>query len=603
MALSLRSLAAASALCLFALACASAPKAAPASPAAAATASATPPPVAAPPSAEAAFREVSARFIAEYLRLNPTKSTTIGGHSHDSEWPDLSAAGEAGTRAFIAKAQAELAAIPAASLDPQNRIDASMLENELASWSFSLDELKEAENNPLVYTGVLGNGLDPLVTRSFAPHAERMRSLVGRLRGVPSIVEAAKARLAHPPKVHTETAIEQNRGLMHLCANGFPEDVAKEPALKADLEAAAKTCAAALADFQTFLEKALLPRSTGDFRLGRARFEKKLRFGLEDDVDIDALAKSARELIARTHEEMYATAVELWPQVLPKEKLPAAATAEKKRALIKKVLDALGADHPDNTTIVPEARRLVDEAAAFVKSHDLVGLPAEECQVIEQPEYRRGVAVAYCDSSGPLEKKQETFYAISPTPVDWPAARVASFYREYNRSMLADVTVHEAMPGHFLQAMHANKFKSDVRAIFSSGPFVEGWAVYGEWLMAKYGFGGAKVRLERQKMILRVCANAILDHGMHAGTMSEKEALTLMMNDAFQEEGEAVGKWRRARLSSAQLTTYYYGFSELMKLREEAEKVPGFSERAYHDKLLSYGSPAVRQVRALMLGR
>ena len=206
MALSLRSLAAAPALCLFALACASAPKAAPASPAAAATASATPSPAAAAsPSAEAAFREVSARFIAGYLRLNPTKSTTIGDHSHDSEWPDLSAAGEAGTRAFIAKARAELAAIPAASLDQQNRIDAAMLENELASWSFSLDELKEAENNPLVYTGVIGDGLDPLVTRSFAPHAERMRSLVGRLRGVPRIVEAAKARLAHPPRVHNLT--------------------------------------------------------------------------------------------------------------------------------------------------------------------------------------------------------------------------------------------------------------------------------------------------------------------------------------------------------------------------------------------------------------
>lgn len=605
MALSLRSLVAASALCL--CACASAPKTAPASPAsatspAAAAASATPPAAAAsatPPGADAAFREVSARFIAEYLRLNPTHSTTIGDHTHDSEWPDLSAAGEAATRAFIAKAQAELSAIPAASLDPQNRIDAAILKNELASGSFSLDELKEAENNPLLYTGVIGNGLDPLVTRSFAPHAERMRSLIGRLRGVPRVVAAAKARLAHPPKVHTETAIEQNRGLMHLCANGFPDDVAKEPALRGDLEAAAKTCAAALADFQTFLEKDLLPRSSGDFRLGRARFEKKLRLGLEDDVDIDALANSARELIARTHDEMYATAVELWPQVLPKEKLPAAVSAEHKRAVIKKMLDALGADHPDNATIVPEAKHLVDEATAFVKSHDLVGLPAEECQVIEQPEYRRGVAVAYCDSSGPLEKKQETFYAISPTPANWPAARVASFYREYNRSMLADVTVHEAMPGHFLQAMHANKFKSDVRAIFSSGPFVEGWAVYGEWLMAKYGFGGAKVRLERQKMILRVCANAILDHGMHAGTMTEKEAMALMMNDAFQEEGEAVGKWRRARLSSAQLTTYYYGFSEMMKLREEAEKAPGFSERAYHDKLLSYGSPAFRYLRGL----
>jgi len=216
------------------------------------------------------------------------------------------------------------------------------------------------------------------------------------------------------------------------------------------------------------------------------------------------------------------------------------------------------------------------------------------------PEYRRGISVAYCDASGPLEKKQETFYAISPTPKAWSKKRALSFYREYNRSMLADLTVHEAMPGHFLQLMHNNAFRSPLRAVFSSGPFVEGWAVYSEWLMAKYGFGGPKTRLMRQKMVLRLAANAILDHGIHAGALDEKAALDLMMKEAFQEEGEAVGKWRRARLSSAQLTTYYYGFTEMMKLRAAAEKAPGFEERAYHDKLLSYGSPSMRALRSLM---
>ncbi len=177
-------------------------------------------------------------------------------------------------------------------------------------------------------------------------------------------------------------------------------------------------------------------------------------------------------------------------------------------------------------------------------------LPNEPCKVIEMPEYRRGVSVAYCDASGPLEKKQETFYAIAPTPKDWPRKRAESFYREYNRSMLAELTVHEAMPGHYLQLMHNNEFPSKLRAVFSSGAFVEGWAVYAEWLMAKYGFGGPRVRMQRQKMTLRLAANAILDHGIHAGTMEEKEALDLMMNDAFQEEGEAVGKWS-ARASPA----------------------------------------------------
>ena len=165
--------------------------------------------------------------------------------------------------------------------------------------------------------------------------------------------------------------------------------------------------------------------------------------------------------------------------------------------------------------------------------------------------------------------------------------------------MLADLVVHEAMPGHYLQLMHNNKFSSKLRAVFSSGPFVEGWAVYSEWLMAEKGFGGPRVKLERQKRALRLAANAILDHDIHAGQMDEKAALALMEGDAFQEEGEAVGKWTRARLTSAQLTTYFYGFTELMKLRKSAEVKPGFSERAYHDRLLSWGSPAMRFVREL----
>ena len=181
-----------------------------------------------------------------------------------------------------------------------------------------------------------------------------------------------------------------------------------------------------------------------------------------------------------------------------------------------------------------EARALLAEATRFVRDHDLVGVPTEECKVVEMPEYRRGVSIAYCDSTGPLEKKQESVFTISPTPTDWPAARAESFYREYNRGMLHDLTVHEAMPGHFLQAMHANATKDDLRAVFSSGAFVEGWAVYSEWLMAKNGFGGPNVRLQRQKMALRVAANTVLDNGVHAGTMEEKEALAFMRDDAFQ---------------------------------------------------------------------
>ncbi len=551
-------------------------------------------------SADARFAAFAAKFLDAYLAMNPTRATEAGEHRHDARWPDVSAEGEAAERRFVEAQKKELAALPEADLGPQARVDRGVIENRLDYWLFSIDELKEAENNPLMYTGLVGDGLDPLVTRDFAPLEARMKDLEARLDGVPKIVEAAKKRLGKPPKIFTETAIQQNQGLVSLCEHDLGETFAKVPAQKAALEAAARRAAAALRDFQAFLEKDLLPRSDESFRLGRERFEKKLRFELDDPVDVDAVAKGARELLLRTQDEMADTAKELWPDVMKPEPLPPMVSAEERRAAVRKVLDKLALDHPENTTILPEATALLEQATRFVKEHDLVSVPDQPCRVIEMPEYRRGVTIAYCDASGPLEKKQETFYAISPTPKDWPKKRADSFYREYNRSMLADLTVHEAMPGHFLQLMHNNTFPSKVRAVFSSGAFVEGWAVYGEWLMSKYGFGGPKVRIERQKMVLRLAANAVIDHGVHAGAMEEKEALELMMKDAYQEEGEAVAKWKRARLSSAQLTTYYYGFTEMMKLRAAHEKDPGFTERSYHDKLIGSGSPPMRAARTLM---
>jgi uncharacterized protein (DUF885 family) len=552
------------------------------------------------PSANAAFAAVIARFLDGYLKRSPTVATNAGNHAFDGAWPDPSDAGDAEFIAFVRATRTDLARIPREALGEQEQIDAMILESQLDHATFSLQELRPADKNPLFYTTLIGDGLDALLARDFAPHAERMRSVRARLGGIPAIVAVAKKRLAHPPRLHTETAIGQNKGLIEVCEKGLAEDAAKEPDQKADLDAAAKAAGAALREFQTFLEKDLLARSDGDFRVGRETLTKTMRFELDDDIAIDELAKTARELLVRTQDEMVDTAMELAPTVLKTKPAARPTTGADKKKLVRAVLDALAADHPTNKTILADAKRELDKATAFVREHDLVRVPEEACQVIEMPEYRRGVTIAYCDSSGPLEQKPWSVYAISPTPRDWSPKRAQSFYREYNGSMLIDLTVHEAMPGHYLQAMHANKAKNDLRALFASGPFVEGWAVYGEWLMAKYGFGGARVRMQRQKMTLRLAANAVLDHDIHAGTMTEKEALALMTDEAFQEEGEAVGKWNRARLTSGQLTTYFYGFAELLKLRMQLEKAPGFTERAYHDKLLGFGSPSLRHVRTLM---
>jgi uncharacterized protein (DUF885 family) len=576
-------------LWLFALACAP-------------TSMPPPPPSApaSPPEGKAAvsvaWQTLAKESLEEYLERSPVGATSEGEHRYDGRWPDVSAQGEARFRRFLAATQQRLAELPREELGLQERIDAQILENVLRYRLFSLDELRPSEEDPRFYTDLIGDGLDPLVHRSFGTPASRLASLLERLDGIPALVAEAKQRLRRPSRVNTETAIRQNLGLIRLVEQELASHfvAAGEP-----LAARSQRAAAALRDLQAFFEKELLPRSDSSFRLGRERFSKKLSLVLQDDVDLDALAASARELLERTQGEMVATARQIWEQ----EKLgalPALETPSQRKSFVKRVLDHVADDHSTNQSIVGDARQWLAKATAFVREHDLVRVPDDPLQVIEMPEYRRGVAIAYCDASGPLEPTPETFFAISPTPADWSKERTASFYREYNQAMLADLTVHEAMPGHYLQLMHNNAFGSKLRAVFSSGAFVEGWAVYSEWLLAEKGFGGPRVKLQRQKMVLRLASNALLDHGVHAGQMDEAEAMALMTGEAFQEEGEAVGKWRRARMTSAQLTTYFYGFTQLLALRRAAEAEPAFNERRYHDRLLSWGSPAPSLVRELL---
>jgi uncharacterized protein (DUF885 family) len=546
-------------------------------------------------SPQQAFDALSNDYLDRFLVLSPTEATLLGDHRYDGRWPDLSKDGDAQQERFEQEILGRLEAIPRDGLSPAARVDAEMLQTQLRYGIFSRKELQSPELRPLYYTGIIGAGIDPLVNREFGTREARAQSLASRLDGIPAILSVARARLTRPSKIQTETALHQISGLLSLTEKDLPEqfkDISAVPA-------AAGRAAASLRQFQAFLKDELLPRSDGSFRIGSDRFTAKLRFVLDDQVDPDALARSARTLLDRTREEMVETAKQVWAEDRLGA-LPPLGTAEERRAFVRRVLDHLAKQTPTSQSILADSRVWLEKATAFVRAKDLVRVPDEPLKVVEMPEYRRGVGVAYCDSSGPLEPKPETFFAISPPPADWPPARVQSFFREYNESMLADLTVHEAMPGHYLQIMHSNGYPSKLRAVLGSGPFIEGWAVYTEWLMASKGFGGAKVKLQQQKMILRTTANALLDHGIHAGDMDERQAMDLMTRDAFQEEGEAAGKWNRARLTSAQLTTYFYGYSEMMKIREGAQGAPGFSERAYHDRLLSHGSPGMRYIRAIM---
>jgi len=543
------------------------------------------------------FDRLADAFLERYLQEHPVSATQLGDHRRDGQWPDVSEEARTARAAWLRGVRDDLSAIDASALGPEQQIDAAILAHRIDASLFTMEELRPWETNPLSATGTVGSGLDYLVTRDFAPLPQRMESLRQRLETLPAFLQRCQAALGTPSRIHTETAIDQNRGLIGFVEGPMRAQFTQAPDQAEALVTAADQAVEALERYQTFLEQELLPRSTADYRLGPDLYARKLRYTLDTDMGPDDVVARAKDLLETTTAEMAEVARQLHPELFGDEPLPGGDDA-----LIRKVLDRIADDRPNDATLSQEAQQTLRDATRFVATHDLVTLPNEAVDVIEMPEFRRGVAIAYCDAPGPFEEQRQTFYAIAPPPRSWSQERRDSFYREYNRAMLMELTVHEAMPGHYLQLAHASRFTSPVRSVFGSGTFVEGWALYSEWMMIQRGFGGPGVRLQRLKMVLRLCINSILDHGVHAGSMTREEALALMTGRGFQEEGEAEGKWRRACLTSTQLSTYLVGMLEVMQLRQDAEAAAGggFDVKAFNDELLAHGSPPPRHLRTLL---
>jgi len=549
-----------------------------------------------------AFQKIAHDYIEQYLQANPEEATALGDHRFDGQLTDYSPEARAKDLATQKEFRDKLNAIDGSQLTGANNIDFRILKENVDYQIFQAEELKEPDWNPLVYMQSLANSLYLLVARDFAPPEKRIPNLRQRMEKIPRVIEQAKANLHHPPRIHTETAIEQTQGAINLVNEGLAPLLDQAPQMKKDLAPLQEKTAAALGDYKKWLKNDLLPRSSGNFRLGAEKYRKKLRFALTSDLPMEEIMKRAKADLQQTQTAIYETALPLYKQYFPNADSTALADKHKVTAA---VLEKLAEQHPNDATIVDFAKKVVAEASDFVKQHGLVTVPEVPLDVIAMPEFKRGVAIAYCDSPGPLEKNGKTFFAVAPTPKDWSKERKESFFHEYNNYMIRDLTVHEAMPGHFVQLAHANEFRAPtlVRAVFRSGTFIEGWAVYCEQMTAEQGYGGPEVKMQQLKMRLRAIANAILDQSIHAGNMSEKEAMDLMMKEAFQQEGEAVAKWKRARLTSAQLSTYFLGVSEHLDLRAAEQKRLGkdFNLEKYNDQVISYGSPPVKYVRELML--
>ncbi|MEU7958443.1 DUF885 domain-containing protein [Micromonospora humida] len=535
-----------------------------------------------------AFVPLAERIVEAVLESRPGFATSAGDHRYDDRLPDLSAPAVAADQAMLREAADALAEVDADSLDVEEQVDHALLAALVDRELFERSEIRAFEWDPLVHNP--GPLLHALLARPYAPVEQRLAHLVGRLTAVPDAMATARATLRDMPRVHAETAVGQFAGSAALIRDEVPLLLAQAPALAGTVEPAATAAIAALDEFVGWL-RAGLAADTGpgrDPRLGRRRWEARLWHTLDTELGAAEVQRRAWANLDRVTAEIRAAAVELVGGPADDE-------------TVRRALDLLAAERPDDHSIVDLASVTLDEAVDFVRAHDLVSLVDDPCVIQEMPEFARGVAVAYCDSPGPLEPADlPTFYCIAPTPADWPAHRVDSFYREYNDHMIRNLTVHEAMPGHFLQLAHARRYAGPtrVRALTESGVFIEGWAVYTEELMAGLGFGGLPVRLQQLKMQLRMTINALLDQLVHCDQMTEADALALMTERGFQEEGEAAGKWRRALLTSTQLSTYFVGYSEMADIA--AARPAGVPLRRWHDAMLAHDCPPPRHLRTLL---
>jgi len=551
--------------------------------------------------ADAEFARLAGEYVDDLAERHPDAATSLGDHRFDDRLPDLSGDALADERDALDGWAARLDALDGGALSAEHRVDAAMMAGSVARRVFELDDLRELTWNPLLANP--GRAIYQLLARDFAPLPDRLAALTGRLAAVPALLEEARRLLGPMPRVHLETALGQFDGTITMVSKQVGQALEAAPECGPRLEQVRPAALAALAGHRAWLATRLAeaaPGPDGDRnpRIGPDLFARKLSLTLNAAADADAILARARADLDRVSEQI----AELAGQM--------AGTAAAGPDVVRQVLDRLAQDVPDDATILGFCRDALAAQTAFVTGRGLVTVYDDPVEVIPMPEIDRGVAVAYCDSPGPLEPAPlPTFIAVSPTPADWPPERVASFYREYNRHLVHNLMVHEAMPGHYLQLQHSRRFagsRTPIRAALRSGSFVEGWAVYAERVMAEQGYPGdgdpRAVRMQQLKMQLRTIINAILDASIHGYGMTETEAMTLMTGRGHQEEGEAAGKWRRAQLTSAQLSTYYVGYTEVSDLAGDLRAAgPGLADREVHDRMLAHGSPPARLLRQLLI--
>lgn len=549
--------------------------------------------------ADKKFNSYKEYFVNNLWKMNPDWASSQGFHKYDSV---LIVPNKANRELQLESSKLQLdslAKYDLESLSDNNKTDYHMMKNLLESAVFSITELKPFEWDPSGYN--ISGSFAEILNGNYDGLENRLRNINLKMNNIPAFYEEAKKNIKNPTVEHTDLAIAQNLGGISVFENDLKNSVEKSKlssAEKKEILAKAKTSVKAIQDYVSWLQK-LENKTPRSFRLGKELYAKKFDFDIQSGYNAEQIYQKAISQKKDLHDKMFLLADKLWTKYLGTAPKP-----DDKLALIRQVIDKISLQHTTPEKFQSEIEKQIPELVAYVKEKDLLYIdPSKPLVVRKEPDYMAGVAGASISAPGPYDKNANTYYNVGSLS-GWSKEDSESYLREYNDYILQILNIHEAIPGHYTQLVYANQSPSIIKAILGNGAMIEGWAVYTERMMLESGYKNSdEMWLMYYKWNLRTVCNTILDNCIHTRNLSKEEGINLLTKEAFQQDAEAEGKWKRATLSQVQLCSYFTGYSEIYDFREQLKKEQGkdFNLKQFHEKFLSYGSAPVKYIKELML--
>jgi uncharacterized protein (DUF885 family) len=547
------------------------------------------------PVASAAFRSFVDDYFTELYRFNPTLGTSNGFHEYDDKLEDWSADAYRKRLEIVKSQLARVQALhtPKSPLSADEAIDASILEGQLRSEILDIETLNTYRRNPINYVSMPGSAIDLILKRNFAVPAERLRSIIARLRQVDPLLRHMRENVTEPPKEFTDLAVRISKGSVGFFRDtvaAWAKDAAgNDAALFNDFQTANRSVITAFETTTRYLEGDLKPKSKGLYAIGRTNFMNKLLYEEMVDIPYERLLAIGEANLEKDYRDFVATA-----RKIDSSKSAAA------------VFASLANDHPTEKDLIPFAKQTVEGIRQFIVEHKIVTIPSDVRPIVtETPPYARSGTFASMDTPGAYEKvAKEAFYYITPPEKEWTPKHKEEHLRLYNRPVMDIITVHEAYPGHFVQFLYAKQFPTKTRKLIACGSNAEGWAHYSEQMMVEEGFanGDPKIRLAQlSEALLRDC-RYVVGIKLHTRNMTVEQGARVFVERGFQEPANAFEESRRGAYNPTYLY-YTLGKLQIYKLRADYEKAKGdaFSLQEFHDNFVKQGGIPIKLMRQVLL--